>query len=47
MKDMSLKGTDMEMTKQGQITIFTEMNVDQHQFDIREKRKALRATSAI
>ena len=31
---------DQDTTKFGQITIYTEMNVDKHEFDIREKRKA-------
>ncbi|CDW76339.1 UNKNOWN [Stylonychia lemnae] len=49
-KDKSLRGgltNENDQTKQGQITIFTDMNVDKHEFDIREKRKAQRATSAI
>lgn len=30
---------DNDETKEGQITIFTDMNVDKHDFDIVERRK--------
>jgi len=31
---------ELDETKQGQITIFTDMNVDKHEFDIIKRRKA-------
>ena len=37
----------LNQTKQAQVTIFTDMNVDNHEFDIIQRRKAQRAISAM